>query len=276
MTINKGYVFSIVAVVLYALADAIVKYYVTDYDVTNVMFVRTLARFSPFILLAIFQGVNPYKTKNVKNNIFRSLCSLGVGFAFLFAYKFAPMTDVVVVSQASSIIVIPLSIMFLKERFNVYTTCAILLGFLGIAFAFRPSGNVLQLGVLFALIAAILSASSAVLSKKLTSSDSELTIIFYQQTFVLLASISGCNIQAMPTPVIVCLLLSGIISALALYLKIHAYKFANCSYISSTAYFILIPTTIIDFWVYDKSPDAYIIAGAALIIAGCVIANIKK
>lgn len=276
MRINKGYVFAVVAVFLYAIADAISKYYVASYDVAKVMFVRTVARCAPFVFIALFREVNPYKTKNVGLNLLRGLCASGISYTFLAAYKFAPMTDVIVVSQSSAIIVIPLSILFLGESFSLRTVSAVSFGFAGIVCAFRPSENIFQIGVLFALLAAILSAVNKVLIRKLTFTDNELTMIFYHESILLvLSSISGANFS-LPGYVVFPLIISGLISALALFLMLHAYKFAECTHIAPTSYLILIPSVVIDLVIYNRQPDFYIISGAALIIVGAVIANYRK
>lgn len=276
LSINRGYVFAVIAVFLYVISDAIGKYYVDDNGISNVMFVRTVARFFPFVILALRQRINPYHTEHVWKNILRAICVSSVSYAFLAAYKYSPMTDVLVISQSNAIIVIPLSVVFLREKFNPYTTIAIILGFLGIVCAFRPSGNVFQLGTAFALLVAILNATNKVLIKKLSFSDSELTMIFYHQTILLAISLSFGFDFSLPLNVIFPLVISGLISASALFLTLHAYRFGKCSYISSVSYLILIPSTIIDYAVYGKIPDVYIIAGSVLIIAGCIIANWKR
>lgn len=276
MRISKGYILAVIAIFLYAVSDAIGKYFVKGYGVANVMFMKTVARCFPFVLYAFFRRVNPYKTEHMKMNFLRGVCASGISFAFLNAYRFAPMTDVVVVSQTSAIIVIPLSVILLHEKFNIYTTVAIFLGFLGIICAFRPSGDIFQLGILFALVAALLSAANKVLVKKLSFTDNELTMIFYHETILLMLSlISGFDFS-LPVQVIFPLIVSGFISSMALYLMLHAYKFAECTHIASAGYLILIPSTIIDFFVYDKSPDLYIFVGAIFILIGCVIINRKK
>lgn len=273
--INKGYVFAIVAVFLYAISDAIGKYYVADNGISNVMFIRTIARFFPFVVLALWRRMNPYRTEHVWKNILRAICVSSVSYAFLAAYKYSPMTDVLVMSQSAAIIVIPLSVIFLDEKFNLYTTIAIILGFSGVVCAFRPSGNVLQIGTIFALFVAILNATNKVLVKKLSFSDNELTMIFYHQTVLLITSLGHGLDFSLPSQIIFPLIISGLISGFALFLTLHAYRFGECAYIASVSYLILVPSTIIDYAVYNKSPDIYIIAGSALIIAGCVIANLK-
>lgn len=272
-SINKGYIFAVIAVFLYAISDAIGKCYVIDGCISNVMFIRTLARFFPFVVLALCQRINPYRTEHVWKNILRAICVSSVSYAFLAAYKYSPMTDVLVISQSAAIIVIPLSMIFLGEKFNPYTTVAIILGFFGIVCAFRPSGDVLQLGTIFALLVAILNATNKVLVKKLSFSDNELTMIFYHQTLLLMISLGYGFDFSISLRAVFPLIISGLISGLALFLTLRAYRFGECSYIASASYLILIPSTIIDCVIYDTPPDMYIIIGSVLIISGCIIAN---
>lgn len=269
---KRGYLFVVLGVCLYSCSDAIMKYFMPVYGVHQVTFLRTAFRFIPFLLVAMYQRVNPLKTNRVGENIFRSILASCGTYAFMSAYNYAAMTDVYVVGLTTAIFVIPLSVWILGEKFYLQNMIAILLGFSGVCLAFRPGIGIFQFGVMFAVIGAVISALNQVIIKRLTFTDSELTIIFYHH--VVLGSLSFLigydSFHAMCINHVIVLGIGGMIGACAQYCMIHAFKLSTSSKLASAGYFMLIPNTIFDFLLYDKVPDAYILGGLALITIGSV------
>lgn len=269
---RQGYLFVIAGVCLYSCSDAIMKYFMESYSVHQVTFLRTLFRFIPFLLVALYQQVNPFKSSRIHENVLRSLlASLGT-YAFMFAYSYSAMTDVYVVGLTTAIFVIPLSVWILGEKFHIQNMIAILLGFSGICLAFRPGCGLFQVGIVFAAGGAIISALNQVIIKRLSSTESELTIIFYHHIVLgILSFVCGSwTFKPMQLEHIAIMFIGGIIGALAQYCMIHAFKLSSSSKLASAGYFMLIPNTIFDFLLYNKVPDIYIIGGLVLISIGSI------
>ncbi|MDR1335089.1 MAG: DMT family transporter [Holosporaceae bacterium] len=265
-----GYLFFICGVCLYAVSDAIMKYFMPVYDVNQVIFMRTLARFVPLLGVMFSKRKNPFKTEKMSENLFRAvLASLGT-YAFMCAYGHANMTDVVVVSYTSAVFVIPFSIMILKEKFNVQNAMAILCSFFGVLLAFRPGNGVFQYGIIFAIIGAMISAINLVLIRKLSYTEDEITIMFYHQSVLLVMSfVIGASTFHMANHAdMIILLLGGIVGAIAQYCIIHALKLSTSSGLAAASYAMLVPVTIIDYYLYNKTPDCYIVGGLLLILMG--------
>jgi drug/metabolite transporter (DMT)-like permease len=272
-----GYIFVIAGVSLYAFSDAIMKYFMPMYGVNQIMFLRTISRFVPLLLIAFYKRENPLKTKRIAENIFRSiLASLGT-YLFMTAYMHTSMIDVVVVGYSVAIFVIPLSIIILKEKFYAMDAIPICLGFLGILLAFRPGTGIFQFGTMFALIGAIVAALNQVIIKRLSSTESELTIIFYHHILLMLISttIGFGTFSPLPFSHFVILSIGGTIGAAAQYCMTHAFRLSTSSGLASATYTMLIPVTFIDFFVYNKVPDLFIIGGLTLIVVGSYL-GIKK
>ncbi|MDR1375369.1 MAG: DMT family transporter [Holosporaceae bacterium] len=275
---KKGYIFVVGGVFLYAFSDAIMKYFIPQYGVHQIAFMRTIFRFIPFLIYAAYLGTNPLKTKRVYENISRAILASLATYCFLSAYKFSSMTDAIVVAYTSGIFVIPLGALILNERVNFPNVIAVLLGFAGIILAFRPGLGVFQLGVMFAVISAIASALNVVIMKRLSSTEKETTIIFYHHIILIAASIlMGFESFALPSlRHLLFFIAAGALGAFAQFFTVRAYKSATCSGLAPAAYVILIPTTVIDYFFYDKSPDAYIVSGLVLIILGSSVAMRKR
>lgn len=268
---NKlGYCFVMLGVCLYAVSDSIMKYYMPVYGVNQITFLRTISRFVPLLFIATIQGVNPLKSNRICENIFRAILASIATYAYMLAYKYTSMTDVVVVGYSSAIFVIPLSVLILKERFYAIDAWAVTIGFLGILVAFRPGIGIFQTGTMFAVIAAIISALNQVIIKRLSSTEKELTIIFYHHILLLLISIT-IGFQEFTSMVprdFVVLCIGGLFGVAAQYSIIHALSIATSSSLASGTYTMLIPVTLLDLLVYHKTPDIFILCGLGLIVAG--------
>ena len=71
---------------------------------------------------------------------------------------------------------------------------------------------------------------------------------------------------------ILILSLGGIIGAFAQYSITKAFKLSSSSGLASAAYVMLIPNTIIDYFVFEQAPDLYILMGLILISCGSFMA----
>ena len=267
---KSGYLFIILGVCLYAFSDTIMKYFMPIYGVNQITFIRTISRFFPLLLFAIYKGINPLKSNKVGENIFRSVLASVATYMYMLAYRYASMIDVVVVGYSSAIFVIPLSVLILKEKLYAIDAWAVIIGFLGVLVAFRPGLGIFQLGTMFALMAAIMSALNQVIIRKLSSTENELTIIFYHHILLILISLTvgfrGFSPVILEHAVI--LFIGGFIGVLAQYSIIHALSISTSSSLASGTYTMLIPITILDYVVYNKIPDVFIIVGLSLIIIG--------
>jgi drug/metabolite transporter (DMT)-like permease len=267
---KRGYLFVVLGVCLYAFSDAIMKYFMPIYGVHQVVFLRTVSRFVPFLALAAYMGVNPLSSHRKKENIQRSFLASAGTYAFMCAYNHSSMTDVFVVGLTTAIFVIPLSVWLLNEKFHLQNLIAVLLGFSGICFAFRPGCGIFQWGIMFAVVGAMISALNQVIIKRLAFTESELTIIFYHHlVLTVIALVVGYGtFSPLSPPHLFYLFVGGLIGAAAQYSIIHAFKLSSSSGLASAGYFMLIPNTLIDFYLYNKIPDMYRITGLVMILIG--------
>ena len=271
---NLGYLYGVLGGILYSFSDAIMKNAMDIYSVHQVIFLRTLFRFIPILVLIFLAKSNPYRSDRKTENIFRAILASCGTYCTMMAYKYAAMTDVFAIGGTTAIFVIPLSVWILKEKFNKMNLLAVFLGFSGICFACRPGSGIFQLGILFAVVYAIISAFNQVLIKRLSFTENEFTIISYHNTcLILIALIFGwAEFQWISLMDILILSLGGIIGAFAQYFITRAFKLSSSSGLASAAYAMLIPNVIIDYFVFNKIPDIYILAGLILIFSGSFIA----
>ena len=244
-----GYIYVVLGVVLYSFSDAIMKNAMDIYSVHQVIFLRTFFRFIPILTLMFLAKSNPYCSHRKTENVFRAVLASCGTYCIMMAYKYAAMTDVFVIGGTTAIFVIPLSVWILKEKFNKMNLLAVILGFSGIYFAYRPGSNIFQIGILFAVMASLVAAINQVLIKRLAFTENEFTIISYHNTcLILVALIFGCTEFHLVSLIdILFLSLGGIIGAFAQYFMTRAFKLSSSSGLASASYVMLIPNVLIDY-----------------------------
>ena len=270
-----GYIYFVFGVILYSFSDAIMKNAMGIYSVHQVVFLRTIFRFVPIFGLMIFMKSNPYRSQRKGENFLRAILASSGTYSAMKAYQEgAAMVDVFVVGGTTAIFVIPLSVWILHEKFNIMNLFAVVLGFSGICCAFRPGSGIFHVGILFSVMAALIFAVNQVWIKKLAFTESEFTIISYHNTcLILIALLFGWNeFRLVSIYDILILSLGGVIGAFAQYSITKAFKFSSSSGLASAAYVMLIPNTIIDYFVFKQTPDLYILVGLVLISCGSFIA----
>ena len=269
-----GYLFVVFGVCIYAFSDAIMQYFMPKYGVNQVVFFRTLARIIPFIFVAGYQKFNPFRTTKVKENLIRAILASTSTYCFMYAYRYAALTDVTVISYSTGLLIIPLSMLVLHEKINKYNVIAVILGFSGILLAFRPGYGNFQIGSMFAVIATFVAATNHVIIKKLSSTENELTLIFYHHLILIIFStiLGFGNFTPIALSDLLVLFIGGLLGAISQYCMVHAFKLSTSSGLASATYFMLIPTTLIDYTLYGKVPDIFIVSGMILIISGAMLA----
>lgn len=270
-----GYIYFTFGVILYSFSDAIMKNALGVFSVHEVVFLRTIFRFIPILILMFFTKSNPYCSKKKSENVFRALLASCGTYSAMRAYQEgATMVDVFVVGGTTAIFVIPLSVWILKEKFNMMNLLAVVLGFSGICCAFRPGIGIFHIGILFSVMASLVAAINQVWIKRLAFTESEFTIISYHNTcLILLPLIFGWSeFRLVSIYDIFILSLGGIIGAFAQYSITRAFKLSSSSGLASAAYVMLVPNTLIDYFVFGQTPDLYILIGLILISCGSFVA----
>ena len=272
---------------MYAVSDGIMKFLVPVYGVHQIAFLRTFFRFVPFCFLALYLRTNPLKTSHIGENILRAILASCATYGFIAAYKFSPMTDVIVIAYTSSIFVLPLSVLILKEKFTAQNLIAVLLGFGGVILIFYPGCpmshtsqiiDTMQFGLIFALIASLSTALNHVIIRRLALTDSELTIIFYHHLCLLITSLCFGKVEFhhISTKYLGLILIGGLLGAMAQYCTIHAHKLLKCVDLAPITYLIFIPAIAIDYFFYGYFLNFRTIAGALCIIVGCWSATLHR
>ena len=265
---NIGIFFGIIAFFLFATTDVAQKYATIYHSIFQIMLFRYLFLF----IIAIIEAkrkknVRVWKTNNLKLQLIRSLCSILETAFFVTSFRYLPLGDVHSVAALSPIIVVALSIIFLKEFVDKRIWFAIFFGFIGVLIILRPGFDVFNFKSLIPLGAAFTFAIYQILTKKVSEVDKDETSLFFTSLFgvitmVILASIYWVDfifISYFLLPLI------GIMMSLAHYSLIIALARAPANKIQPFHFSLIFWAIIYGFVFYNDVPDVPTVFGALII-----------
>ncbi len=181
---NIGIFFGILAFFLFATTDVAQKYATIYHSVFQIMLFRYLF----LLIISLIEAKRKknqqvWKTKNLKMQLLRSLSSILETAFFVTSFKYLPLGDAHSVAALSPIIVVALSIIFLKEFVDKKIWFAIFFGFVGVLIILRPGFEVFSFKALLPLGAALGFAVYQILTKKVSEYDSDETSLFFTSLF---------------------------------------------------------------------------------------------
>ena len=276
---NIGIFFGILAFFLFATTDVAQKYATIYHSVFQIMLFRYLF----LLIISLIEAKRKknqqvWKTKNLKMQLLRSLSSILETAFFVTSFKYLPLGDAHSVAALSPIIVVALSIIFLKEFVDKKIWFAIFFGFIGVLIILRPGFEVFSFKALLPLGAALGFAVYQILTKKVSEYDSDETSLFFTSLFgvvvmLVLASIFWVDFILLSYFL---LPLIGIMMSLAHYCLIIGLARAPANKIQPFHFTLIFWAIIYGFLFYEDVPDLPTIIGASIIVCSGIYIIYKQ
>lgn len=263
----------LIGLIMYVISDAATKCYLEKFTASEVTFVRAVARIIPFSIIALINFQNPYKSVMPRIQILRALLACVLTYLFMLANQGSSLTEVYTIGYLSPIFIVLFSYLFLKERITKVILFSVLIGFLGIFITFNPKFGKISDGAIFALLGAILAALNQVIMKKILNKDSNLSIIMYHNTVLLVITSILCkDLTVLFANFPIKLFITyAILTSIGQYCIAYAIQNAQTSKLAILNYSTIVPIYLIDYCIWRYSPDMKIILGLLLVIISNII-----
>ena len=154
------------------------KYLADEVHIFEIVFLRcalVVVILSPFLFK---EGKKSLFTKQPKNQIYRIVTNSIAILLFFYGLSISPLSLATVLNFTAPIFTVIFAIIFLKEKLTTHRLISLVLGFIGVTCVLRPDLS-LNLGGLLVLLSSLVWASSLIFIKKLTKTDSAVTISLY-------------------------------------------------------------------------------------------------
>ncbi|MEH0699399.1 DMT family transporter [Vibrio owensii] len=249
-----------------SLSDVAVKLIEGGISPFQYMFVRQLASMLLILPFYLKQKPNKRSLKQAPITILRAhLILIGSG-CMMVAVTHLPLATANAVFYAAPILMLPLSVMFLKEHpplSKILLTC---FGFLGVLMVLRPDH--FHWAALFALGTATTLAMFNILVRKLPSEQSVVTTLWWTTLFSLPISavLAGFYWQPITWQELALVVASAVCILSYNGLAVLAYQKAPAGEIALAEYSGLVFVTLFGIWWFDEIPDWLTAVGIIMIV----------
>lgn len=273
------FLFGLVSIALLTVMDALVKHLSAAYPTLQILTLRFALTVVWVLPLLIWQGIELPRADRLKAHGVRAVLMLVANGCFFYALGRLPFAEVFALSFTGPLFVALFGALFLRERIAPAAAVSILAGFAGMLLIVlgASAGSVaaqrspLALGA--ALTAPLVYALSITLLKSQASREHPVAIVVAQSLIVALASAPLAAVDWQPpTPADWSIFaLIGGLSAAGYLLLVAALAGMSSVRYAVVEYTGLVWAALIGFFAFAEIPGAWLWAGAALIVAGCLV-----
>jgi len=275
-----GFILALAAVAVLSLMDAVMKGLVLAIGIYMTSVWRSLFGLVTGAAIYLPRRKKWPSRATLKIHVFRGVVITFMGVAFFWGLARTPMAQAIALTFIAPLIALALSAIFLKEQVGKAVVGASLLAFAGVALilagqAQADLGRDALLGSAAILFSALCYAVNIVLMRAQALAARPPEITFFQNLTIaalMVASIPFAGGLGIPSGHWWALVTASLLSTTGLMLFAFAYALGEASYLSVTEYSAFIWAAILGWLVFGEHVSGWTLAGAGLIVAGCLIA----
>ena len=278
------FVVGVVAIALFAAMDAVMKGLVIAVGTLATMFWRNLTGI--FVSGAIYfpRRAGWPSRSTMRIHAARGVLSAGMGFLFFWGIGRVPLAQAVALAFISPLIALYLAAVLLGEEVRRNTVTASLIAFAGVVVIFvgqaqADLGREALIGSIAIIISAGLYALNIVIMRRQAQLADPMEITFFQSVIVTGVLGTAVLFVGAPFPAGVhwpWILLACVLAIASMLLMSWAYARAEASYLAATEYTAFLWAALLGWLIFREPLSPFTLAGAALIVAGCVLAARKS
>ena len=284
--LKQAALFLLIGEAFLAVMGALIKSLSTELSTEQILLFRNLVGLIFLLPIMLRQGLTPLKTNVIHWHLMRGIVGVSAMYCYFWALGNMPLTEAFLVKLSSPLFMPILAALWLNEKILRPTIIALLVGFTGVAVVLKPtqlstgltSADSLPLTVgLIALAGAMLAALAKVTIRRMGSTESSQTIVFYFGVIATVVSLPAAtlNWQAVESHLWWQIMLLGIVATLGQLALTRAYRTAPTGSVGVYAYSAVVYGALMGWFFWDEIPASTTWLGASLIIGSGFI-NLYK
>ncbi len=255
--------FSVMAVLIKSLGGRLGSPVITHF--------RALFGLAVVMPFALRYGIGGVKTGRLPLHILRGAigsCAMMLGF---YSLTKLPLADAVALSFTRPFFLIILAVVFLGEVVRLRRWSATAVGFVGVVVMVRPTGEI-EFATFAAILGAFLVAAAVVCVKKLSTTERPSVLLFYFGIVSCLTTLGpAVYYWRTPTPLeFIALIAVGATAATGQACVVRGLAVGDATAVAPFDYTRLLFAAAFGFLVFGEVPDAWMWAGAAIVVAASV------
>ena len=255
-----------------------VKFLSDDLHPITICFYRCLMGLiiiTPFVAKNNFQAL---QTDNMRLQIFRALINIISMICWFSAIGMMHFEKATALGFTTPLFTTVLAVLILGEVIRFHRTAALLLGFIGILIIIRPGYMPFEFGTILMLVASLSFSFVLIFVKKLSATDSSLTIIFYHllymtPAFFILSLFYWENVNLNQLIIFSLMGASGLLSHWCLA---QAFKMSDTTFVMPLQFTKLIWASLIGLFIFAEQPDIWTWVGGVIIFISVVYITYRE
>jgi drug/metabolite transporter (DMT)-like permease len=251
--------------------DLFAKELLRTYSLQQFVLLRSLIAIALLLSIAPrFGGLRSLRTDHAGWHLLRAVLAIGAMFGFFYGLANMPLVNAFTLGYTAPLMMTALSAIFLNEPVGWRRWAAVVTGFTGALIMLRPGGGEVSFASIAVLIAAFCYACQAITARKLTDTESTLSLSFYivlGPMFLALLVIDSTSWLDPDARGWALFAGAGISSVLAWIGLVNGYRAASPALLAPLEYTALVGGAIAAYAIWDEVPDRWVVAGALIIVA---------
>jgi len=230
---------------------------------------------TPFIIKNNFQAL---QTDNMRLQILRALINIISMICWFTAIGMMHLEKATALGFTTPLFTTVLAVIVLGEVIRFHRTAALLLGFIGILIIIRPGYMPFEFGTILMLIASFSFSFVLIFVKKLSATDSSLTIIFYHLLYMTPAFfiLSLFYWQSISLNQLIIFSLMGSSGLLSHWCLAQAFKMSDTTFVMPLQFTKLIWASLIGLFIFAEQPDIWTWIGGVIIFISVVYITYRE
>lgn len=233
----------------------------------QIAFFRNLFGFVFTLPLLYRAGWGLLRTERLPLYFFRCLIGMVGMLAGFWAIVHLPLAQAIALSYSTPLFVTIGAVLVLGEVVRARRWTAVLVGFVGVLVLVRPFGDAFTAGALVALLAAAMSASTAISIKFLSRTEApDAIVIWTTMIWVPLSVLPALVYWQWPNAESwLWVILAGLFGTLAHLFWTRAFKLGDVSALTPISFVQLPVVAVLAYMLFDEKLDRWTALGAAII-----------
>ena len=249
-------------------------------DTFEILFFRSVIGVCIILFFLVKKNLlHEINLKEIRTHLKRNLAHFIGQNLWLYALASITLAEVTSLEFTMPIWIVFFSYLMLNEKLDKYKIISVCIGFIGVLITVRPDIETLNLGLIAAAISAIVFALTNIYTRKLTRTESTLTILFFltsmQLVFGLITSLLDGQLDIPTNENIIWIVTIGFAGLGAHYCITTALSLAPPTVVAPIDLLRLPIVVLIGVFFYSEQGDIFIYFGASLIIFANWL-NLKK
>ncbi len=281
---GKAFATALVAVALLSIMDAVMKHLVLVIGIIAVSIWRSFANFVISAILYLPREKRRPDRKTLRIHVWRGVLVTVMAFLFFWGIGRVPLAQAIALTFIAPLISLVLAAVFLDEHIGGRSIGGSIAAFAGVVVivlgqARAQLGADVLLGSAAILGSALCYAGNIVMMRRQALAARPLEINFFQSATVMalwIIALAAVGIPASPGWQWPWVIVAALLSTSGTLLYGWAYARGEASYLAVTEYSAFLWASALGWIIFHEQVSIYTLAGALLIVGGCLIAVRRK